>query len=127
MKKVLGILLALALCVSLAAPALAAESQGITRGEAAQALVDLCGLTGELADYAAKESPFSDVSEDDACKAAAALLADKGLMQGDGSGAFHPERALTSLEAAVVLLRWAGLSESVIGWPRASPSRWTAR
>lgn len=117
-KKVLSILLALVLCVSLAAPALAAESQGITRSEAAQALVDLCGLTGELADYAAKESPFSDVSEDDACKAAAALLADKGLMQGDGSGAFHPERALTSLEAAVVLLRWAGLSESVIGgWP----------
>ena len=118
MKKILSILLTLTLCLSLAAPALAAESRGITRGEAAQTLVELCGFTGELAGYAAKESPFSDVSGDDPCKAAAALLADKGLMCGDGSGAFHPERTLTALEAAVVLLRWTGLSESVIGsWP----------
>ncbi len=119
MKKFLSVLLALSLCAGLALPALAAEQpEGLTRGEAAQLLAEACGYSDELAAYATKDSAFSDVAQNAPCRSAAALLADKGLMRGDGSGAFHPERTMTALEAAAVLLRWAGLSDGVIGaWP----------
>ena len=117
MRKLLSCGLTLALCGSLLTPAFAAD-QGLTRGELAQQLVELCGYTQELETYEAQPSVYTDVADDAACQGAANLLQDKGLMQGSGGGAFQPQRTATPLEAATALMRWAGLSDKQIGaWP----------
>ena len=93
MKRIFSVFLSLALAVSLFPAALAEESAGMDRGALAQRLAELCGYADELEGYAAQPSAFSDVEEEDECRAAVNLLRDKGLMQGDGSGAFrscHP-------------------------------------
>lgn len=118
MKKFLSCLLTLTLCTSLAAPALAAEETGLTRGELAQQLVELCGYSQELGAYDVQSSAYTDVAEDAPYQGAVDLLRDKGLMQGAGGDAFLPQNAASPLEAATALLRWAGLSDGQIGgWP----------
>ena len=90
LKRIFSVFLSLALAVSLFPAALAEESAGMDRGALAQRLAELCGYADELEGYAAQPSAFSDVEEEDECRAAVNLLRDKGLMQGDGSGAFRP-------------------------------------
>ena len=117
MRKLLSCGLVLALCGSLLTPAFAAD-EGMTRGELAQQLVQLCGYTQELETYEAQPSIYTDVADDAAYQGAANLLHDKGLMQGSGGGAFQPQRTATPLEAATALMRWMGLSDGQIGaWP----------
>lgn len=117
MRKLLSCGLALALCGSMLTPAFAAD-KGMTRGELAQQLVQLCGYTQELEAYEAQPSIYTDVAEDAPYQGAANLLHDKGLMQGSGGGAFQPQRTATPLEAATALMRWMGLSDKQIGvWP----------
>ena len=117
MRKLFSCGLALALCGSLLTPASAAGG-GMTRGELAQQLVQLCGYAQELETYEAQPSAYTDVADDDACQGAVNLLRDKGLMQGSGGGAFQPQRSATPLEAAAALMRWMGLSDGQIGaWP----------
>ena len=115
MKRIFSVFLSLALAVSLFPAALAEESAGMDRGALAQRLAELCGYADELEGYAAQPSAFSDVEEEDECRAAVNLLRDKGLMQGDGSGAFRPSVPATRADAVTVLLRWAGLTEAQIG------------
>lgn len=115
LKRIFSVFLSLALAVSLFPAALAEESAGMDRGALAQRLAELCGYADELEGYAAQPSAFSDVAEEDECRAAVNLLRDKGLMQGDGSGAFRPSVPATRADAVTVLLRWAGLTEAQIG------------
>lgn len=115
LKRIFSVFLSLALAVSLFPAALAEESAGMDRGALAQRLAELCGYADELEGYAAQPSAFSDVEEEDECRAAVNLLRDKGLMQGDGSGAFRPSVPATRADAVTVLLRWAGLTEAQIG------------
>ena len=63
MRKLLSCGLTLALCGSLLTPAFAAD-QGLTRGELAQQLVELCGYTQELETYEAQPSVYTDVADD---------------------------------------------------------------
>lgn len=117
MKKLLSGLLTGALCAALATPALGAEG-GMTRGELARQLVELCGYAQEVDGYASRPSAYGDVAENAPYEGAANLLADKGLMKGTGGGRFQPQQTATPLEAAAVLLRWAGLTDGQIGaWP----------
>ena len=117
MKRLISCLLTAALLGSLL-PAARAADGGMTRGELARQLVELCGYSQELERYEAQPSVYADVGEDDPCRGAANLLYDKGLMQGSGGGAFQPGRAATTMEAATVLMRWMGLSDGQIGaWP----------
>lgn len=117
MRKLLSHVLALALCGTLITPAFAAN-EGLTRGELAQQLVELCGYTQELDAYETRPSAYADVAEDAPWQAAVSLLHDKGLMQGGGNSAFQPQRTATPLEAATALMRWMGLSDKQIGaWP----------
>ncbi|MEG2455174.1 MAG: CocE/NonD family hydrolase [Oscillospiraceae bacterium] len=120
MKKLLSLLLALTLLCSTLPLASAADapSEPLSRGAFAELLVKLCNLDGEKAAYAAKPSSFSDIPEGDEYEAAANLLRDKGLMLGDGTGAFHPADSVMLQEAVTVFLRRAGLTDRQLGaWP----------
>lgn len=118
MKKLLSIVLTLALSCSLFPSALAAGDGALTRGELAQLLVEVCGYQDELDAYAAQPSDYSDIPVGSAYAPAVSLLSDKGLMRGDGSGAFRPDAEVSSLECAAAFLRWAGLTDAQIGaWP----------
>ena len=93
MKRLISCLLTAALLGSLL-PAARAADGGMTRGELARQLVELCGYSQELERYEAQPSVYADVGEDDPCRGAANLLYDKGLMQGSGGGAFQIAAAL---------------------------------
>ncbi|MEG2679934.1 MAG: CocE/NonD family hydrolase, partial [Oscillospiraceae bacterium] len=120
MKKLLSLLLALTLLCSTLPLASAADaaSEPLSRGAFAELMVKLCKMDGEKAAYAAKPSSFSDIPEGDQYEAAANLLEDKGLMLGDGTGAFRPADSVKLQEAVTVFLRRAGLTDKQLGaWP----------
>ncbi|MFQ8759857.1 MAG: hypothetical protein ACLSAF_10905 [Intestinimonas sp.] len=93
MKRIFSVFLSLALAVSLFPAALAEESAGMDRGALAQRLAELCGYADELEGYAAQPSAFSDVAEEDECRAAVNLLRDKGLDAGRRFRRFPPFRS----------------------------------
>ncbi|MEG1577138.1 MAG: CocE/NonD family hydrolase [Oscillospiraceae bacterium] len=120
MKKLLSLLLALTLLCSTLPLASAADaaSESLSRGAFAELMVKLCKMDGEKAAYAAKPSSFSDIPEGDQYEAVANLLEDKGLMLGDGTGAFRPADSVKLQEAVTVFLRRAGLTDKQLGaWP----------
>lgn len=58
---------------------------------------------------------FQDVSEDSACAEAVARLSERGIVKGNGAGAFGPERSVTTAEVATILSRAAGVEPTAVG------------
>lgn len=99
-KRVLSLLLALVLTMTLSLPALAAEEDP-------------------------EDTGFSDIQPDDWCASYVKVCADHGLMQGIGDGRFAPERALTSVECAVLAARLTDILQGGDGNFPAAPEDWT--
>lgn len=91
MKRALTLLLALALCLSLSAPALAAELS-----DAAAA---------ELSDTAAPAVEFSDVPAAYAFRQAILDCVERGILSGYDDGTFRPGDSVTRAQFCVMLVR----------------------
>ena len=88
-------------------------TERLTRAEAVTLLYRLAG------EPVAEGTPFSDVSPDAPCAAAAAWASETGIVTGDG-GCFFPEAAVTREQLACFLYRYAaqaGLDISARGAP----------
>ena len=77
-RKILSLTTAAALTLGMVVTAHAADS-GMTRGEMAKLLVEGAGLSGQAAEYAAKNSAFQDVAEGSAYEGYINLAYEKGL------------------------------------------------
>lgn len=144
MKRVLSLLLAAALMVSLVPAALAADA-GDEKATVLAALEIMCGdENGDLhlertisraefakmavtahptGRYAAEDSavsPFYDVPSTHWAAGYIATAADLGLMKGRTDGLFHPDELITLEEAATVLLALLGYTADDL--PGAYPS-----
>lgn len=107
-KKLLAAALALVLALTLAAPAMAAETapdDGMaTRGDVVKWLYSAYG-----ADFPAEKTDlaFTDVSEESGAAEAAAWAAALGIARGYGDGRFGPDDLVTREQAATMLYRFA--------------------
>lgn len=116
-RKILSLTTAAALTLGMVVTAHAADS-GMTRGEMAKLLVEGAGLSGQAAEYAAKNSAFQDVAEGSAYEGYINLAYEKGLMSGTGSGSFRPDAKTTQLEAAAAVMQYAGVPDEMLkAWP----------
>ena len=116
-RKFLSLCTAGALTAGLVVTASAAPDT-MTRGEMAALLVESAGLSGQLAEYQAKPSAFSDVAENSTYEGAINLVYAKGLMSGTSGDTFSPNAAATQVEAAAILLRYADVPDGVLtAWP----------
>ena len=116
-RKILSLTTAAALTLGMVVTAHAADS-GMTRGEMAKLLVEGAGLSGQAAEYAAKNSAFQDVAEGSAYEGYINLAYEKGLMSGTGSGSFRPDAKTTQLEAAAAVMQYAGVPDEMMkAWP----------
>lgn len=116
-RKFLSLCTAGALTAGLVVTASAAPDT-MTRGEMAALLVESAGLSGQLAEYQAKPSAFSDVAENSTYEGAINLVYAKGLMSGTSGDTFSPNAAATQVEAAAILLRYADVPNGVLtAWP----------
>ena len=106
-RRILSFLLALALALSLAVPALAAEGEAgetdLTRGECVAALYALCGGQAPETDRA----DFDDVPADSSLAPAIRWAADRGIVNGYGNGKFGPEVPVTREQMTAMLYRGA--------------------
>ncbi len=116
-RKILSLTTAAALTLGMVVTAHAADS-GVTRGDIAKLLVEKAGLSGQVAEYAAKPSAFRDVAEGSDYEGYINLAYEKGLMSGTGGGSFSPETKATQLEAAAAVMKYAGVPEEMRkAWP----------
>ena len=116
-RKFLSLCTAGALTAGLVVTASAAPDT-MTRGEMAALLVESAGLSGQLAEYQAKPSAFSDVAENSIYEGAINLVYAKGLMSCTSGDTFSPNAAATQVEAAAILLRYADVPNGVLtAWP----------
>ena len=104
-RKILSLTTAAALTLGMVVTAHAADS-GMTRGEMAKLLVEGAGLSGQAAEYAAKNSAFQDVAEGSAYEGYINLAYEKGLMVGDGQR-IDPQGLVTREMAAATIWRLA--------------------
>lgn len=98
-RRILTILLAVALLSALSGVAHAEGIQPINRLSFVYELYHSWGVPGQVV-----EAPFTDVSSGDTVVAWAYA---SGIILGDGAGHFMPDEALTREQAAVMLARYA--------------------
>lgn len=116
--KLLSLATASALTLTMAVTASAAESDVLTRGEMAKLLVEGAGLSGQVAQYQSQASVFSDVAEDSEYKGYINLAYARGLVSGTGSDTFSPDAQTTQVEAAAVIMQYAGVPDAMLtSWP----------
>ena len=116
--KLLSLATASALTLTMAVTASAAESDVLTRGEMAKLLVEGAGLSGQVAQYQSQASVFSDVAEDSEYKGYINLAYARGLVSGTGSDTFSPDAQTTQVEAAAVIMQYAGVPDVMLtAWP----------
>ncbi len=114
---VLSLLMVLAMLLGLTVTAAAADPD-LTRGEMAAILADAAGFASQQDTYAARDSAFSDVAEGSEYEGWINLAWEKGLICGGGDGCFYPDDKLSQVEAAAMLLRFAGVPDVVLRvWP----------
>ena len=104
-RKLLCLLLALTLSLSLAAPALASDTQdaALTRGEF---VAGLFGVSGDP-DAMPRQDAFDDVPAEGALAQAVGWAADKGVVYGYGNGRFGPDDPVTREQMVTMLYRCA--------------------
>jgi gamma-glutamyl-gamma-aminobutyrate hydrolase PuuD len=96
----------------------AAADTTLTRGEMAVMLVEGAGLSDQVADYAAKTSAFQDVAEGSQYEGYINLAYEKGLVSGTGDGNFSPDKSVSQVEAAAMVLRYIEVPSVVLTtWP----------
>ena len=138
-RKILSLVLSLAMLVSLAVPALAAEATfpdvqghwgessverwagvGVLNGtdtgsfnpDANMTRAEFAQMMVNLMGYTGKSGTFSDVPSDAWYAGAINALAAAGVMQGDGNGHANPLSSISRAEAAVLLCRALKLEPS---------------
>ena len=138
-RKILSLVLSLAMLVSLAVPALAAEATfpdvqghwgessverwagvGVLNGtdtgsfnpDANMTRAEFAQMMVNLMGYTGKSGSFSDVPSDAWYAGAINALAAAGVMQGDGNGHANPLSSISRAEAAVLLCRALKLEPS---------------
>ncbi len=138
-RKILSLVLSLAMLVSLAVPALAAEATfpdvqghwgessverwagvGVLNGtdtgsfnpDANMTRAEFAQMMVNLMGYTGKSGTFSDVPSDAWYAGAINALATAGVMQGDGNGHANPLSSISRAEAAVLLCRALKLEPS---------------
>ena len=119
-RKVLSLVTASALALSMAIVGSAAEGDTLTRGEMAKLLVEGAGLSDQVAQYQAQESVFQDVAEDSEYKGYINLAYAQGLVSGTGGDTFSPDAQTTQVEAAAAIMQYAGVPDAMLdSWPAA--------
>ena len=117
-RRALSLTIASGLTLAMAVTAGAAEGDTLTRGEMAKLLVEGAGLTGQVEQYQAQESVFQDVPEDSEYKGYINLAYAQGLVSGTGADTFSPDAQTTQVEAAAVIMQYAGVPEEMLtSWP----------
>ncbi|MEA4932032.1 MAG: gamma-glutamyl-gamma-aminobutyrate hydrolase family protein [Lawsonibacter sp.] len=118
-RKFLSLLLALAAMLGLTVTTAAAADTGVTRGEMAAILVETAGFTNQKEAYAAKACAFQDVAEGSEYEGWINLAYEAGLVSGSGNGCFYPDDEVSQVEAAAMILRYAGVPDVVFNtWPK---------
>ena len=103
-RRILAVLLALVLALSVAAPALAAEGEdNLTRGEFLAALYAMSGA----GDPESAQADFDDISPDSDLAPAIRWAVDSGIVNGYGNGKFGPGDPVTREQMAAMLYRTA--------------------
>lgn len=97
-KRLGAAVLAGALCLSLVAPAFAAERDSTTRGAFAAAI-----WAQEGKDSVSPATPFTDVVNGDKNYTAILWCAENGVVSGTGKGSFFPFDAITREQAAIMV------------------------
>ncbi len=117
MKRLLGILLSLALMLTM--PACAANAPAASETTTA----------GSLALTAAETGAFTDVPSDAWYAEAVAYLSGSGIMTGTGNGKFSPNDAFNRAQLAMVLYRIAGepAVSGAASFTDTSPDAWYAK
>ena len=90
----------------------------VTRAEFAGVLADIINYKGETG--ISKECKMKDVTEENEFVEKIALVTNLGYMNGNGSGEFYPDRALTVAEAIKTVLSMCGLdlyAQKMGGYP----------
>ena len=102
-SRLFCLLLALALCLSLAAPALAAQDAALTRGEF---VAGLFGVSGDP-DASPRQDAFDDVPAEGALAQAVGWAYASGVVNGYGRGRFGPDDPVTREQMVTMLYRCA--------------------
>ena len=100
LRKALSVLLALLLCLSLCAPAFAADADVLTRGRFVCALYDLSGVKND-----APQARFDDVPTQGELALAVGWAVENGIVNGYGDGRFGPDDPVTREQMAAMLFR----------------------
>lgn len=118
-RSVLSLLLVLAALLGLTVTTAAAADNELTRGEMAAILGEATGLTSQVGTSAAKPSVFPDVAEGSEYEGWINLAYEAGLVIGNGNGCFCPDDKVSQIEAAAMILRYAGIPDVVLtAWPK---------
>ena len=141
MKKIVSLVLALMMVMSMASTAFAGTFEDVTNADNAKAVDALAALgiidgyedgtfrperivtRAEMAkmmivalgyESIASDTPAFSDSQDHWAKGFIALAADLGIVQGRGNGIFDPDATVTYQEAAVMMLRTLGFTDQSI-------------
>ena len=102
MKRKLSFLLVLCLCASILCNTAMADVVN----------ADDQNIGGEVATSGSVSSGFPDVPATAPYAEAVKVLSEAGIIQGDTSGNFNPDRTVTRAQTAAVLCRMLGIEES---------------